>query len=331
MSLTTPRYSAGMTEHATPAVATDSLELVLRGELAGSDALIGTIPPILRHLLLNDDHSMFGDEIVARVRGMLDDLALQLSGALAAAIGDADLAIPTDAHRAEIVGALVDVPGLLPHVHGLALEWQLSERLQSRLALDPVVSPLLQALIASPDASTAGLAMNFLAAQARFGQAQRRMRLGFDELPADLAHGVLQAWARLPSPFDEATAAAGEASLRHGHDESRSRLGLAARLITGMGGGVLAALSLSHSGAALFVSALSIATGQDRDRVVLATNENHLARLTLSLRAAGLKPAAVTEQILLLHPEAQPYDNLDQLGADHAAALLALSGTGPGG
>jgi hypothetical protein len=40
-----------------------------------------------------------------------------------------------------------------------------------------VLSPLLQALVASSDETTAALAMKFLAAQARFGQAQRRMRL----------------------------------------------------------------------------------------------------------------------------------------------------------
>jgi hypothetical protein len=33
--------------------------------------------------------------------------------------------------------------------------------------------------------------MNLLAAQARFGQAQRRMRLPLAELPGDLLHGAL--------------------------------------------------------------------------------------------------------------------------------------------
>ena len=49
----------------------DTVETVLREELAHGDAMLGTITPILRHLLANDDHSVFGDEIVARVRAMI--------------------------------------------------------------------------------------------------------------------------------------------------------------------------------------------------------------------------------------------------------------------
>jgi hypothetical protein len=54
------------------------IEAVLREELAHGDAMIGTIAPILRHLLANDEHSVFGDEIIASMRGMLSDVARQL-------------------------------------------------------------------------------------------------------------------------------------------------------------------------------------------------------------------------------------------------------------
>ncbi len=61
---------------------------------------------------------------------------------------------------------------------------------------------------------------------------------------------------------------------------------LLARLVTGMGGGAIAALSVDHAGAAIFLTALSIGSGQDRDLAVLSTNDRQLARLALALRAA---------------------------------------------
>jgi hypothetical protein len=93
-----------------------------------------------------------------------------------------------------------------------------------------------------------------------------------------------------------------------------------------MGGGALAALSISHAGVAIFASALSIASGQSRDMAVLSTNEAQLARLALALRAAGLKPAAVEEQFLSLHPEVALPEGFEQLGSDRAAAMLAAGG-----
>lgn len=292
-----------------------SVEAVLRDELAHGDAMLGTISPILRHLLANDDHSVFGDEIIARVRGVTADLARQLLDE-AAGPGGAE---PDAGQVDTLASQMVDVPGLLTHVHALALEWQLVQRLQARLALDPVLTPLLQALIASSDAATSGLAMNFLAAQARFCQAQKRMKLPLTELPGDLLHGALES---LGATAGEAAEPAITA-IRQRYDESCSRLGLAARLVMGMGGGAVAALSITHAGASLFLSALSLATGQNRDLVVLSTNEAQMARLALALRAAGLKPQAIEEQFLALHPEVALPDGFENLGADGAAALLA--------
>ncbi|MFN5779780.1 MAG: hypothetical protein ACK44O_09970, partial [Novosphingobium sp.] len=92
----------------------------------------------------------------------------------------------------QVIATLVERAALLNHIHAQALEFQLGERLQARIALDPVLSPLLQALIASPDSTTAASAMALLAAQARYVQAQRRMQLPVGELPADLFHAILQ-------------------------------------------------------------------------------------------------------------------------------------------
>ena len=307
----------------------DSVESVLQLDLAHGDALAGTIAPILRHLLANDDHSVFGDEIIARVRGMLRHVAAQMFAALAQASDPADLSEPDPDQVQVLAERLVAQPGLLAHCHALALEWQLTDRMQARLSLDPVLSPLVQALIASTEPGTSGIAMSLLAAQARFAQQQRRMELPLAELPGDHLHFALVAFRAVLDEADAAALQVAEAAMRGRHDEARSRLGLIARIITSMGGGATAALSVSHAGVALFLSALAIGSGQDRDMAVLATNVGQLARLALTLRSAGLRTPAVEENFLSLHPEIALPDGFDTLGADRAAALLANSSAYP--
>lgn len=298
------------------------VEALLRDELARGDAMLGTVAPILRHLILAEHHSLFSEEIVARTRAMLDDAARQLLVARGEA-AQADNPHDIDpAQRDALTGALAASAPLLEHVHAAALEWQVTERLHARLGLDPVLSPLLQALIASSDAETAALAMNLLAAQARFTQAQRRMELPLGELPADLLPVALAALREAAGAHADAATTAITAR----YDESRSRLGLIARLMLGMGGGACAALSISHAGVAMFLSALSLATGQERALVAVSTHEGQVARLAVALAAAGLKPASVEEQLFTLHPELAAPAGLDQLGADGAAALLAHAG-----
>jgi hypothetical protein len=308
--------------------APQSLDAALREDLALGDAMIRSITPIMRHLLASDRHSLFADELVARVRGGILDLARQLLDAQASAHGVTDRAEHSAESLAPLVDALSDVPGLVSHLHALALEAQLAERLQDRLALDPVLPPLVQALLASTDAVTAALAMNLLAAQVRFQQSQRRMQAPVTELPADLMHGALLVMRGMADADSESEVAAraAEASIRERYDESRTRLGIVARLVTAMGGGAVAALNLTHAGVAIFTTALALCSSQDRDLIVLATNEGQVARFALSLRAAGLKPGAVGEQIVALHPDITLPDGFESIGADRAAALLAVTG-----
>ena len=310
-----------------------SVEIVLCDELAHGDALIGTIAPILRHRLANDEHSVFSDEIIARVRGMMADVARQILTELALASGNPDNRDHTPDQIAALVERLVGHNGFLAHVHALALEWQLTERMQARLALDPVLAPLLQALIASSDPAVASGAMALLASQARFATSQRRMQLPLSELPGDLLYVALIALRGYADGAPEAQAAMTQAeqAIRGRFDESRSRLGLISRIVTGMGGGATAALAITHAGVAMFLSALALASGQDRDMAVLATNEGQLARLALALRASGLKPQAIEEQFVSLHPEVALPAGFEQLGSDQAAALLTRSASYPGG
>ncbi len=321
-----------MIQNAAHAIADVPVQAALRDWLSAGDALVGTIAPILRHLLANDDHSVFSDEIIARVRGMMVHVATQLLDEVAAASGQPEQRNHSAKAIQTLVQGFVADAGFLNHTHALALEWQLTERLQSRLALDPVLSPLLQSLVASPEPETASLAMALLAAQARFSQTQQRMQLPLAELPGDLLHASLLVMRHCAGEDEgsQSNAASAEAVIRSRFEEGRSRLGLISRLVMGMGGGAVAALSVSHAGIGIFLSALALASGQDREMAVLATNEGQLVRLGLALCAAGLSPVAVEEEFTVIHSDASLPQGLDRLSANQAAALLACSAAFPG-
>ena len=307
------------------------VEALLREELSAGDAAAVNVSPILRHLLDNGANSMFSDAIISGVRGMLSDLARQLLDARARVSGAVERVDHPAEHQDALADALGASPALLGHLHALACEWQLTQQLHARLAIDPVLSPLLQAQMASSDPETASLAMRLLAAQARYCQEQRRMQLALTELPGDLLHGALVAMRTLAGVEDDTQAAAAEAAIRLEFHEARTRLGLAARLIAGMGGAALSALSINHSGTALFLTALAMASGQDRVVAVMSINETQLARLARALRASRRKHAAVEEQFLALHPDIALPEHFEQVSPDHAAALLAAAGPLAGG
>jgi hypothetical protein len=313
-----------MDDLANPSSSDMPVEGVLREDLAHGDVVLGTIGPILGHLLAQHDHSLFSDEVVARVRGMVSHLARQLLNAELNG-DDAEEGGPS-AQESSLANALSANIHLLVHCHALAIEAQLARRMEARSGIDPVLSPLLQALIASEDAATASGAMAALAAQARFMQQQRRMELPLAELPADLFHFALTTWRGQAIDINPDQAAGAEQKLRSQYDEGASRLGLMVRLISGMGTGAHAALAISHAGVALFLSALAVASQQERDLAVISTNDSQMARLALGLRAAGLKPKEVEEQFLYLHPEVALPEGFEQLRADRASGLLALSG-----
>jgi hypothetical protein len=151
------------------------------------------------------------------------------------------------------------------------------------------------------------------------------MQLPLTELPADLLHQCLLALRQLCSETigSEAIHSTAEADIRAAYDEGRSRLGLVSLLVSGLGGGLTAALSLSNAGVAIFLTALAAASGQERDGVALATNVTQSARLALMLRAAGLKSAAIAEQLEVLHPDIALRSYYELLGPEQAAALLA--------
>jgi hypothetical protein len=291
-----------------------TVEAILRQELVRESRALDSVVPVLRHLLASEGQRLVSDAILARVRGMLSDLAAQL---LAAAAGhDPALRLGSAGDvpmRDALAEALAGDAVLLAHCHALAAESQFAERLHHSHAIDPVLSPLLQELIASDEPVMAGLAMNVLAAQSRFIQSQRRMELPLGELPAELFHALTAA--HVPK---------GEAARRlHAvYDEAASRLGLLARLISALRRAAIAALALDHAGLALFASALATLAREPRELAVLACQEGQGARLALALRSAGLSPEAIARQFALVDPAAGVLHDLAELSPERARLLL---------
>lgn len=302
----------------------ESAEKALRDALVRGDAVIATARPVLRHMLTSDDSGLLSDELVARVRGMVLDAARQLLFAQAAADDVPDRPAYVAERHEGLAQALFEDTAFVAHAHALALEAHTVERLQERSAIDPVLTPLVHELVAASDPGTAGLAMAVLAAQARFQQHCRRMELPLRELPGDLFHRALVLLREETGEGDRAAGRA-ERQLRDGYQEGTGRLGLIARLVIGMGQGAAGALAIDHAGPSIFATALSIASGQERDLVVLSFAEQQVTRLALSLRAAGLDPRAAVAQLLHLHPGISPPSGFEALQTDRAAALLAWS------
>ena len=311
----------------------DSAESVLRHALARADTSLAGVAPVLAHVLADAPNALFAQSVVARVRAMLTDLARQL---VQAAQGD-PLAPVEEGLPDRLAASLADCPPLLRHLHSLAMEWYVTEKLVALLGLDPVLSPLVQALVASDDPDMAATAMHLLAAQARFGQKLRRMQIALTELPGDVLHSTLQVLrahlavlAQEGSGNDslaESISARAEARIRGSYAESATRLGLCARVITGLGGGAMAALDPTHAGLALFASALAVLTGQPREVCVLSSQEGQTARLMLSLRAAGLKDAGVAAALAALQTGAVLPDGFARLTPERATTILARGAT----
>jgi hypothetical protein len=314
-----------MSDEIKTAFSPQAVEQVLRERLAGGDMVLASTRTILCHLLANRDHALFSDEVIARVRGMNVHVARQLLFARAEADALANPADFADRQQDALAALLTDDASFLAHTHVLTLEAQLVAQLQRRSGFDGVLSPLLQELTASADEDLAAAAMRVIAVQARFLQSQRRMELPLAELPSDLFHKALLAMRRHADndAGDGSGAQKAEARLRAQFDESQGRLGQLTRLVMAMGRKAPRALAIDHAGLALFTTALAMACGQDRDTTVLSFGENQLARLALSLRAAGLAQDAVEEQFVYLHPYAVLPEGFDRVTVDRAAALLA--------
>jgi hypothetical protein len=312
-----------MGEETMDLAADHAVEAILRDELAREARALTAVVPVLRHLMSSDADALVSDAILARVRGMILDLAAQLAAAAAGRDPATRMHHGADEAAAERLAArLMGDEALIAHCHALAAEGLIAARLQQRGALDPVLSPLLQELIASEDPDVASLAMGALAAQSRFVQSQQRMELPLAELPAELFH-TLVAEAQVG-----AADTAAFARLTAGYDEAATRIGLMARLVAAMRRGAIAGLAIDHAGVALFASTLAAAARTPRETAVLACHESQSARLALLLRAAGLAPTAIEHQLLLIAPTAHLPQGLGALTPERAAMLAHADAQG---
>lgn len=298
-----------------------AVEAILRDGLARDARALSAVVPVLRHLLGTEAQALVSDAILARVRGMIFDLAGQLDAIRSGRDPATRVGMSGDTAMLDpLAERLLTDEGVLAFCHALAAEGLIAQRLHQRDGVDPVLSPLLQELIAAEDPGVAALAMSVLAAQSRFVQGQRRMELPLGELPFELFHRVTEL-VRTP---DESGAAA--ATAQAAYDEAASRIGLLARLVAAMRRGVVAGLALDHAGLALFASALATTIRRPRERVVLACHEGQGMSLALMLRAAGLSPHAIDCQLLLSDPSMRLPRSFPDVSAERAASLLAGGG-----
>lgn len=300
-------------------------EEILSDTLIRGDAALASTVPVLRHLLENDDQSMFTDEIVARVRGMVRHIARQLLFALAEAAGESDPHAFTEHGFERLTGLLARDSALLGHAHTLALEYQLCERLYARIGLDPVLSPFLRTLFAASGTETSSAAMAVVAAQARFCQQQRRMELPLAELPEALFQSALSALHMPTVDLEQQIVTAAQSQLHAAFDERASRCGLLTRLVASQNQTGTPVLEATQAGVSLFISALAHATGQDRGSIVLAICDRQMTRFALSLRAAGLPAAAIETQFACFHPDAVAPYGFEMVDREQAALILSQS------
>jgi hypothetical protein len=302
----------------------ESVEARLRDELARGGAALSAAAPILRYLAVNGEPALLNDEIVARVRGMLGHVARQLLHAQAKA-GELDDPRAFTAEREQgLARRLADEPALLAHLHALAIEGRITLQLLVRHDADPVLSPLLQDLVASTDDGVAGAAMAALAAQSRFIQHYRRMSLPLGELPGGLLDSALLALRATVGERDVAVAAG--RAVREAFDEDRGRLALLASLLGRMDESSPHALDLDRAGLAIFATALATASKQGRDQTVMALGGRQPMRFALALRAAGLDQPTVERQVLALDPDATLPEGFGQVTPDLAESLLVAGG-----
>lgn len=302
-----------------------SVDDILADELARADRALSGVAPVISHLLDPSSETLVNDAILARVRGMLAHLSHTLLGAglSPAQRGEID-ASAIDALSSD----LADIPAILSHLYCVAVEGLLTERLEQRFGIDPVLSPLVQELIASDQPTTAELAMRALTAQSRFMQSQGRMELALSELPAEIFAAVLKRFETFNPLSSSQDRQNSISEVRRNYDEAAGRIGLLSRLVVGMRNGAIAGLALDHAGFALFVSSLSELSGQPRNLAVISSHERQNARLALSLRAAGLEGEQIDRQLQLLGPASPHADNIADMSPERARAVLARSMTG---
>jgi hypothetical protein len=296
----------------------------LQDEMARENRALRSLAPVIAHLLNSDGLGLVNDAIVARLRGMLGHIAKQLLHSL----GDGSTPSASDAAlHSTLVAQLGSDESVTRHLYAVALEMHISQTLEGPGAVDPVLTPLMQELIASDRPDTAETAMAAMAAQSRFVQLGRRMELPLGELPFEVFTAVLSHAGAADLGVDKSSITEALSKLRSEFDEGKGRLGLFARLVLSMQGGAIAALDIGHAGLALFASAVASQSRQSRDDMIFACHESQALRLALTLKACSLTQNETEAQLARLGGRATlpvEFDTISQTNA--LKALQEMTG-----
>ena len=297
-----------------------SVDLLLREELARGNRARASVVPVFAHFLDSEGPSLFNDAIIAVMRGQLEHLTRQL---LAATLSDTNSAAPETVVRQALSNRLAGDATVVDHVYSVALEGLIAKNLEQNCAIDPVLSPLLQELIASDNAAIAEIAMSVLAAQSRFSLNHTRMELPLGELPFEVFVRTVEHGEAAANDADVAVGNEALAKLKSDYDEGTNRIGLLARLTSAMRGGAVAGLDLAHAGLGLFASSCASLLSLEREHAVFACHEGQTVRLALMLKAAGLNGAASERQIALLGGTKAIPGGLEAISQAYARDMLA--------
>lgn len=299
-------------------------ESAVRDRLTQADKALKGAAPYMQFRVFGENQPFLSDEVVARVRGMLLDVANQFTAQLrgSANMTSFDEAL-TDTLTNSLAVRLASVPAILEHAYAASCEWLVTMRMQARSNVDPVVSPLLQCMIADRGIATSQSAMQFLSAQTKYAQDQRRMKLPVAEMSAALLPLLYGVWRDVAEQYgvhyEEIVQA--ERAVEARTAGAMSRTNTISRFLTDVGNS--RAFSALEAGVALFVSAIATATKQHRDSVVMAMNEESPVRFALMLRAAGLSTNGIEEQFLAIRAETGQLSGVEMLPQDRAAHILS--------
>lgn len=282
-------------------VAEDLLGAALLQESASGDAVQKT----LRDFLAAETSMPFNDDVLARIRGTLTSAVREVIDRLSV---EESLAEHVSGLGPPLFCRFAENRSLLSHVNAIVHEWQVVDRLDRQLAIDPTMPPLVERLIRSEDGGFKALALSWVQAQARWYSSLRQMQIAITELPAEIIYGIIADIQGCLFDLTGDVDAGGVAAtvVRRCCNEAASRISLTSRLITHFGAESHNAFMVSSAGVSVFFSWLAMFSGQHRDDVAMRIGCGDAARLISVLMAAGLDAESATAHLMIFYPDAAP-------------------------
>lgn len=294
-------------------------EVALRRAFANADRASDFGRSVFAHIAHTPILDVVSEESWSRTYAALASLAMGVLDGLVGAVGVHHQPAEVDV----VLRVLSECQALVEHLRADVIEWQLTQRLHDTLALDPVSSPVLQQLVVQPDHRAAATA--FLAAQMRWCQSHARMYMALADLPPAVQGqvcAVIQALgAGEPDLADRANALC--ADMRNAYDPAADREVCATQALEHMSLEFADALRVQEMGVAVFLTALARLTMQPRATVTGWTERAQAPRLAVALRAAGMSPGDIQQQLFAFHGDAGLGAGVAEIEPQQASAMLA--------